>query len=825
MAAALLLALAALQSPPASPESQALDRISLFDGETLAGWRGDERFWGVEDGAIVGRSTSDAPCERTTYLVFEDATFANFELSLEYSIDGGNSGVQFRSVVSEDGAVSGYQADLEDGPNWTGGIYEQDGRGVLVRRGQDVTCAGAAVAWRPLAATVDLDALGGARAWHSYRIRAVGSTVELFIDGHRTARLDDRSPAARASGVVALQLHQGPPMEIRFRNVALRDLGSASSDPAPAPRWIWHPDGPERARTARFERTLSVALGLRRATLFATCDNGVEIAIDGEIRAAGDAWERPFEVDVTEHLTAGTHAIDAECWNAGGPAGFLARLTLEYEDGRAETVVSDASWTVPGVGPAAEIGPFGCAPWGVPSARSSGAPEGTLSADDLVLPPGFAAERLYTVPRAFGSWVALTVDERGRIVAAAEAHHGLFRLTLDEGAAPRVERLDLDVQGAQGLYARGDDLYVMRNEWDGGPNGLWRARDVDGDGAYETFELLQALDGGGEHGPHAILPTPGGDRLQVIAGNATALPAELARSRVAQRWSDDQVLPSLPDTFGHGNTMHLHGGWTATCDLDGGDWELVACGMRNAYDFAYDARGEAFAYDSDMEWDMGLPWYRAPRVLHLVPGAEFGWRRGSGKIPADAPETFRGVCDTGPASPVGVLHGAGGGFHPPFADRLFIGDWTRGRVLSVELEPDRGTYSGVVAPFVAGRPFPVTDMEWLPDGSMVIAIGGRGGRSALYRVWSTVGPSGSQRDVSLDDLAADGRRAALEKRVAFEARPDVAAWAPLALEAGSPEALLAVARVGGKELQAALVDAILAEPAALTGARLRAASL
>ena len=79
------------------------------------------------------------------------------------------------------------------------------------------------------------------------------------------------------------------------------------------------------------------------------------------------------------------------------------RPTLEYEDGRAETVVSDASWTVPGVGPAAEIGAFGYAPWGVPSARSSGAPEGPLSADDLVLPPGFAAERRFTVPRAFGA--------------------------------------------------------------------------------------------------------------------------------------------------------------------------------------------------------------------------------------------------------------------------------------------------------------------------------------------------------------------------------------------------------------------------------------
>src|SRR5688572_13287067 len=90
--------------------------IALFDGETLAGWDGDPRFWSVEDGAIVGRSTSEKPCERTTYLIWRGgethAEVMDFELELEFRIRGGNSGVQFRSQALVDWQVAGFQADL-----------------------------------------------------------------------------------------------------------------------------------------------------------------------------------------------------------------------------------------------------------------------------------------------------------------------------------------------------------------------------------------------------------------------------------------------------------------------------------------------------------------------------------------------------------------------------------------------------------------------------------------------------------------------------------------------------------------------------------------
>src|SRR5262245_16909480 len=132
MPRALALALVGLAAcaAPAAPRDDERAQ-ALFDGRTLAGWEGDPRFWHVEDGAPVGESTPANPCERTTYLVWKGAESSDFELALEWRLAGGNSGVQFRSRAAGATSVSGYQADLEDGPDWTGGLYEQDGRGVV----------------------------------------------------------------------------------------------------------------------------------------------------------------------------------------------------------------------------------------------------------------------------------------------------------------------------------------------------------------------------------------------------------------------------------------------------------------------------------------------------------------------------------------------------------------------------------------------------------------------------------------------------------------------------------------------------------------------
>ncbi|MEM8711078.1 MAG: family 16 glycoside hydrolase, partial [Planctomycetota bacterium] len=648
--------------PPASLET---NQVTIFDGKSLDGWRGDERFWSVENGAIVGRSTAEVPCTETTYLALtgEGRDFRDFDLSLEFWIDGqrSNSGVQFRSLAGPGHGMTGYQADLDAARDWTGGLYETGQRGVLARRGLRMTQNGGHTAYELLGDLGELSKLGAPGAWHPLRIRAQGRRIQIWVDDTLTCDLDDRESPIEG-GALGFQLHKGPPMEVRFRNLEIERLAAPPSPDARfhSAQWIWSSadaatvDQP--AGVERFERPIRARAKVVRATLTAACDDGVELSINDLVFAGGDDWNAPLEVELppivlTPLSSAKPLTLRADCWNSSGPAGFIARLQLEYEDGEVETIETNRWWKVvsgEAARPAFELGRFGAAPWGRPEGTSSGVPDLPLAASKLELQPGFLAEELLRVPRPYGSWVAMTVDPKGRLIVAAEADKGLFRVTLGEGGGgAEVEPLKLGsegadgeppIPGAQGLLTVGNDLYVMKNVRRAEDNGLYRARDANDDGNYEELELLQQLEGHGEHGPHAIRLAPDGQHLEVIAGNSTAIPAGAALRGAPRQedpdsgkpyWPDDQLLPSLPDTFGHGNAMHDHGGWLARCDLDGQGWEILCAGIRNAYSFAYDANGERFTYDSDMEWDMGAPWYRAPAILHLVPGVEYGWRRGS----------------------------------------------------------------------------------------------------------------------------------------------------------------------------------------------------
>ena len=839
-ATARYLATAALALPVFTASAFAQEPTALFDGTSLTDWSGDERFWSVEDGAIVGRSTPEVPCDKTTYLSFTGGEYRDFDLSFDFLIsgEGSNSGLQFRSLQEDDHQVIGYQADLDAKRDWTGGLYEQGGRGVIARRGFRMLQSGTNSAYELLGDLAELSKLGAPDEWHTYRVRAMGTKIQLMVDGVLTCDYDDRE-ARIDGGTFAFQMHQGKPMEVRLRNIQVEALerpdrpASNFGDAA----WIWSPEGPKDAQVVRFERRLKAKGPVTRATLFGTCDNGVEFSIDDDVFAGSDEWRTPFALElppkVRKRIGSGKETLlRAECWNSDGDAGLIMRLELEYEDGTLEYIESNRWWKTRVGGeevPALELGPFGMAPWGAPTETGSGVPDLPIAAAKLHVSPGFQVEELLRVPRAYGSWVALTVDSQGRLIASAEAVQGLYRVTLQEGEAPSVESLGLPSTGAQGLLALGSDLYVVQNDGKREDNGLYRARDTNGDDQYDEYTYLTRLDGTGEHGGHAVRLAPDGEHLEIIAGNSTALPKDIARYHVAPRWSEDQLIPSLRDTFGHGNAMHDHGGWIGRCSLDGTDWEILAVGLRNAYSFAYDGDGERFTYDSDMEWDMGAPWYRGPRVLHLAPGLEYGWRRGSGKVMDDEPDTMGCVVATGPSSPVGVLHGAGSRYPGAWGNALFIGDWTRGRIYCVDLEEVGDTFQGNVKPFVGGRPFPVTDMTWLPDGSMAVVTGGRGRRSAIYRIAAlepaTAVAESEAVEASQAKTPEAGPLAAQQRRAQLELNPDVATWATTALEAMDPVDLLALARVGDAAWQASLLTALMAGAGPLDHGALRTIEL
>src|SRR5690606_25641839 len=151
---------------------------SIFNGKDLDGWKGNTELWSVEDGLITGRTTAEKPLQFNTFLIYANGPVANFELRLDYKIEAGNSGIQYRSKVIDEQKfiVGGYQADMEAGPTYSGINYEEQGRGILAERGQRVTIA--ADGSKAVEQFGDRDALAkklNSAAWNHYRVVANGN--------------------------------------------------------------------------------------------------------------------------------------------------------------------------------------------------------------------------------------------------------------------------------------------------------------------------------------------------------------------------------------------------------------------------------------------------------------------------------------------------------------------------------------------------------------------------------------------------------------------------------------------------------------------------
>lgn len=173
----------------------------LFNGKNLDGWDGDPRLWSVRDGMIVG-STEKAKLTHNEFLISK-ASFANFVLRAECKLRNHNSGIQFRSEALPEWVVRGYQADMAQDNYW-GCIYEEKGtRGILVN------------GWEKAKPVVHLT------DWNDYEISCDGDHIQLKLNGVLTADLHD---SAKLSGIFALQLHAGPPMEAYFRNIRIKEL-------------------------------------------------------------------------------------------------------------------------------------------------------------------------------------------------------------------------------------------------------------------------------------------------------------------------------------------------------------------------------------------------------------------------------------------------------------------------------------------------------------------------------------------------------------------------------------------------------------------------
>lgn len=237
--AAAVTALVTLTTLCGSTLAQDQDWESLFDGKTLTNWKGDPSLWSVEDGAITGRTTPETKLKSNSFIVYEGGELDNFELELEYKIINGNSGIQYRSfrLPNTDYGIGGYQADFEAGDKFSGILYGERFRGILALRGEVTELVPGnkgkvrKLVVDNLGKSEDIQKKIKKEDWNKYRIVASGYRFKHYINGTQTIEVVDNDlPNRRPSGLLALQIHVGPPMTVQFRNIRVRKL--------PAPRKV-----------------------------------------------------------------------------------------------------------------------------------------------------------------------------------------------------------------------------------------------------------------------------------------------------------------------------------------------------------------------------------------------------------------------------------------------------------------------------------------------------------------------------------------------------------------------------------------------------------
>ncbi len=456
--------------------------------------------------------------------------------------------------------------------------------------------------------------------------------------------------------------------------------------------------------------------------------------------------------------------------------------------------------------------------------------------DRIKVAKGFKAELLYSVPGdTRGSWVNLCTDNKGRLLVS-DQFGGLYRITPPPAGktltSADVQPVAADIRAVNGMVWAFDALYVGVNDYEKKiPSGLYRISDSNGDDNLDKVELLREIGARGDHGVHAVVPSPDGKSLFLVTGNSTTPTQFAPKSQVPQVWGEDHLLPSFPDGRGHNRGVLAPGGIIYRVDPDGKNFEAYSNGFRNIFDAAFNRDGELFTYDADMEYDFNVPWYRPTRICQVTSGSEYGWRNGAGKRPTFYPDNLPPVLDIGPGSPTGMTFGYGAKFPAKYQNALYALDWSWGKLYAVHLEqqPNGASYNATKEEFVTGAPLPITDAIIHPgDGSMYFTIGGRRVQSGLYRV-SYVGEESTElvQTPPKSNEAFDLRRS-LEKfhgvqdpkaisaawphlshndrfirwaaRVAIEHQP-VDTWTENALTESDPkiqaEALLALARVTG----------------------------
>ncbi|WP_052573772.1 family 16 glycoside hydrolase [Haloferula sp. BvORR071] len=816
----------------------------LFNGKDLSGWSGDPRLWRVDQGVLVGETDQDQrKVGVNTFLIWQGGEPSDFEIEFKGRVTGdNNSGLQYRSKVLDAAtwSVGGYQMDMHPAANYLGMLYEERGRGIACESGQQVELADKPKVTgkfdRPAVKLED---------WNTYRVVARGDTLQHFVNDKEVAEIHDVDAGRRAlKGSLALQLHAGPSMKAEFKDIRIRTVApgkvtAAAKVAEPSAKWIWQKRNAADGEKAFFRREFELPKDLVSATVTVTGDNWQRVWVNGKDLGWSSEWSVPASHDIIKLVRPGErNVITVEGRNQEGVAAIALRFSATLKDGKKIFLVSDDKWLAnlegtrgwtedrfdaKGWTPAVVIATMGDAPWGnviEPESSGSSAPEDVTA--DFSVVDGFRVERLYKVPGVQGSWVAMTIDGNGKLLCS-DQYGKIYRVEPPANSTDPtvVTPTAIPLSGAHGLLWHNGVLYVTVNEG-GDKAGVYKVTDSDHDGEPDKPELLLEVNGRGEHGPHGLAASPDGKYLYVIAGNFTDLP-KMDSSLPPQVWQEDQLLPRRPDAKGHAHDRMAPGGWVARMNLTDSKWQLFAMGFRNGYDLAFDWKGDLFTYDSDMEWDLGTPWYRPTRICHVVPGAEFGWRNGSGPWPQYYEDSMYPQLDMGPGSPTGVLSGRGAKFPAKYQKAIYALDWTYATIHAIHLTPEGRGYKAEREDFLAGSGLPVTDAVIGKDGAMYFLTGGRRTASSLWRVtYKGAEPTTpvpyeakplelASANGAWEGMGSPDRLTRYESRLAVEAAGAAAIVAELPKESDSwrvIEGAMALARTGSASQRKQMLDSL-----------------
>ncbi len=552
--------------------------------------------------------------------------------------------------------------------------------------------------------------------------------------------------------------------------VSLFVVGASSWLFAQEAQWIWSPEqlpGRVPAGDCYFRKTITLS-NVEQARIDISADDTYELYVNGRLAGRGNSAKALDQYEVSRMLIRGRNVVCVKGTNiSGGSAGVAVRLQIKpvgqpwrnfpSDDSWKTSLEATRMWTSVGFddsewAAAQVLGKLGQkAPW--EDARNSSLPpivdartsKGNALSEPTVTNPIDSHDRQFTAPQGFivqrilsdsetGSLIALAFNEFGHLVVSREGA-GLF-LVYDsnrDGIPDKIREYGDSVKNIQGILPLNGDVFVTGDGPEG--SGLYRLIDADRNGSLEKTQLIVRFKGSpGEHGAHQLTLGPDGF-VYMILGNHVTMDSEPSSSSTYQFYYEgDVVQPRLEDPGGHAAGVRAPGGTVVRVDINSGAVQTIAGGIRNAYDLAFHPNGSLFIHDSDMESDVGAVWYQPTRVLEVQEGSEFGWRSGWANWPSYYLDRLPPLVETGRGSPTGIAVYDHYAFPKEYHRSLFLADWSEGRVLCLQLNPDGAGFRGQADVFLRGQPLNITDLEVGPDGALYFCTGGRGTTGGIYRV-------------------------------------------------------------------------------------------